>query len=300
MKRWSARSLWLVSMICLPSAPSLAQVAVETYTGTQQITMNMPGIQMGDSIEFSGLLKFTTLQFTPGPVTYEDTLIDFSGNEFIFISADYPIVLKFPDQPGAVVTAAGTWTVVSLAINGSLEWQNIELGPGFSTTSFDVVQFSSFTSLVSEVLWSGPVIPELAGNIISIDGAHTITGVNPAGGVVDVSADGTIYAEPDPSTGIGDPPLFPGTVLRQNYPNPFNPKTAIQFDLPRGVRVDLSIFDVSGEHIVSLVDGFVGAGPMEFHWDGRDSDGRFVGSGIYFYRLRTTDAVLTKKMVLLK
>lgn len=300
MKRWSAGSLWLVSMICLSSAPSLAQVAVETYSGTQTIQMNMPGIQMGDSIEFTGVLNFTTLQFTQGSVAYEDTLIEFWGNEPVFIFADYNIVLKFPDQPGTVVTAAGTWAVVSPALFGSLEWQNIELGSGFSTTSFDVVSFSSFTSLVSEVLWSGPIVPELEGNIISIDGAHTITGGNPAGGVVTVTADGTIYAEPDPSTGIGDTPFFPGAVLRQNYPNPFNPETAIQFDLAQGVRVDLSIFDARGKHVVSLVDGFVGAGPNEFRWDGRDSDGRFVGSGVYFYRLRSGDAVLSKKMVLLK
>ena len=301
MKHCSGRSLLLLIIICLASVPSAAQVAVETYSGTQTITMIMPGTQMGDSIQFNGLLKFTTLAFTPGAVVYQDTLIDFSGNEPIFIAADYIIVLKFPNLPGSTQGAVGTWTVTAPLVNfnGTLEWQNVELGPSFSPTSFDVVPASTFTSLVSDVLWNGLLIPELNGNIVSIDGTHTVTSVNPANGIVNMTASGTISAQSVP-TGVGDPPPIRKTVLRQNYPNPFNPATAIQFSLPRALLVNLSIFDIEGKRIVTLADGILTGGQKEFRWDGRNSNGNPVSSGIYIYRLHAGDNVQSRKMVLLK
>ncbi len=89
-------------------------------------------------------------------------------------------------------------------------------------------------------------------------------------------------------------------ALFQNRPNPFNPSTAISFCLPKTEKATLSIYDVQGGLVRTLVDDMVGEGHQERIWDGKDVGGNPVGSGVYFYRLTAGDKTLTKKMVLLK
>ena len=83
--------------------------------------------------------------------------------------------------------------------------------------------------------------------------------------------------------------------LSQNYPNPFNPTTTIRFNLPAASRVDLSIYNVLGQKVATLVDGRLDAGPKDVEWDASN-----YSSGVYFYRITTDSNVETQKMVLLK
>ena len=89
-------------------------------------------------------------------------------------------------------------------------------------------------------------------------------------------------------------------TLMQNHPNPFNPSTAISYALPEETQVILEIFNINGRLVSTLVDARQSAGLYTATWDGRDSNGRFLGSGIYFYKLNTPDGVLTKKMTLIR
>jgi trimeric autotransporter adhesin len=89
-------------------------------------------------------------------------------------------------------------------------------------------------------------------------------------------------------------------VLEQNHPNPFNPSTTISFTLPERTRVKLAVYDVQGKLVRTLVDAMLSEGRQERTWDGRDTSGKPVASGVYFYRLETTDRTLTRKMLLLK
>lgn len=92
-----------------------------------------------------------------------------------------------------------------------------------------------------------------------------------------------------------------GTVaLLQNHPNPFNPVTRIRYELPSKMPVTLTIFDVTGRRVVTLVEGVQPGGAHMVTWNGRDGGGRAVVTGIYFYELATPEMTLTKKMVLLK
>jgi hypothetical protein len=88
--------------------------------------------------------------------------------------------------------------------------------------------------------------------------------------------------------------------LHQNYPNPFKPSTKISFVLPENDRVKLSVYNVEGKLIRMLIDEVMRDGYNDVIWDGRDSSGNPVGSGIYFFRLRAGGHALTKKMLLLK
>jgi hypothetical protein len=88
--------------------------------------------------------------------------------------------------------------------------------------------------------------------------------------------------------------------LSDNYPNPFNPSTTIKFTMPTSGRVKLSIFDLQGRLISTLVDEVYSVGRHEVIWKGRDNSNRSVSSGTYFYRITTKGFVETKKMLLLK
>lgn len=83
--------------------------------------------------------------------------------------------------------------------------------------------------------------------------------------------------------------------LYQNYPNPFNPVTVIKYDIPKSTKVEIDIYDITGRKVVDLVNQTVEAGRYEVMWN---ADG--YSSGIYFYRIRTTDYNEVKRMILLK
>ena len=89
-------------------------------------------------------------------------------------------------------------------------------------------------------------------------------------------------------------------ALHQNTPNPFNPSTTISFTLAEREVVTLSIYDVEGKRVRTLVDGTVGEGRHEYIWNGRDARGGSVGSGVYFCRLTAGKQSVSRKMVLLK
>jgi len=84
----------------------------------------------------------------------------------------------------------------------------------------------------------------------------------------------------------------------KNYPNPFNPKTTIQFDLHRNSHVTLTIYNVLGHKVKTLINGEKTAGSYTIRWDGKDDKGLKVSSGIYFYRIEAGDFVHVKKMIL--
>jgi len=89
-------------------------------------------------------------------------------------------------------------------------------------------------------------------------------------------------------------------ALRQNSPNPFNPVTSVSYDLPKAGDVQIAVFNVLGQHVTDLVNGYQEAGSHEVVWDGKDNGGSSVASGIYFYRIKTNEFSDTKKMLLLK
>ncbi len=88
--------------------------------------------------------------------------------------------------------------------------------------------------------------------------------------------------------------------LSQNYPNPFNPETSIRYAVPTKNPVRLSIYDMLGREVAILIDQVQDPGTYEVKWDGKNTSGLSVGSGVYFYRLQAGSFIKTKKMVLLR
>ncbi|HUV31048.1 MAG TPA: S8 family serine peptidase [Acidobacteriota bacterium] len=94
---------------------------------------------------------------------------------------------------------------------------------------------------------------------------------------------------------------LPGTfVLGQNYPNPFNPTTSITFSILSGAEVNLEVFNVLGQRVRQLRDGYLSAGSHTVKWDARSDAGDGVASGVYLYRLTVDGVSRSRKMLLLR
>lgn len=105
----------------------------------------------------------------------------------------------------------------------------------------------------------------------------------------------------DAATSIDDLNTTPKSFnLKQNFPNPFNPATSIDYELADNSTTKLQIFNVLGQPIRTLVESFQNAGSYSVLWDGKDSSGQQVPSGIYFYQLKTNVYSRIMKMALLK
>ena len=98
-------------------------------------------------------------------------------------------------------------------------------------------------------------------------------------------------------------PSLPRTfALKQNVPNPFNPSTTFSYSVPEGesINVSLKIYDLRGQLVRILEDRQRNAGTYYVQWDGTNTTGKKVSSGVYFYRMQAGHFVQTRKLVLLK
>jgi hypothetical protein len=105
---------------------------------------------------------------------------------------------------------------------------------------------------------------------------------------------------PSEVTGEDTPEAPLSYYLAQNRPNPFNPLTTIRFGLKEAGHVSLRIYDASGRLVRVLAEREYGAGNHDEPWNGRDSSGRQVSSGVYFYRIDSNGFTETRKMILLR
>jgi flagellar hook assembly protein FlgD len=101
-------------------------------------------------------------------------------------------------------------------------------------------------------------------------------------------------------TGTENPTLPLELSLAQNYPNPFNPQTSISLTISEKGIIELAVFNILGGKIRTLIEGEVDAGEHTVIFDGKNDSGNPVSAGVYFYRLKTQDGALTRKMVLIK
>jgi len=206
-----------------------------------------------------------------------DTLLDINH-----LPAAYTETVEIP-MP-VLATKSGSYTLqvsefnlpegVSLSFNNLAKGESIPMGSDFETTlevTADQQPKASAEALVSA--------PEKLQQTAS-SAAYSIT------------------IEPDVITSVDDGGLdVPSQVeLRQNFPNPFNPSTTIQYALPAQSRVNLTVYDMLGQRVATLLSGQVqSAGSHSVNFDASN-----LSSGVYIYRLQTGSQSITRKMILLK
>jgi len=114
--------------------------------------------------------------------------------------------------------------------------------------------------------------------------------------------DDILFMEFDTVTGI-DPaevPIGAAFLLNQNYPNPFNPSTNIDFAIPSAENVKLTIYDIRGRQVKTLVNQPMNPGHYLVIWNGKNDAQSQVSSGVYFYRIKAGDFVQSRKMILVR
>jgi hypothetical protein len=88
--------------------------------------------------------------------------------------------------------------------------------------------------------------------------------------------------------------------LSENYPNPFNPTTTIEYQIPKKTTVNIKIYNLMGQEVLTLVNEEKNTGLYSVNWDGKDNYGRMVPSGVYMYQMQAGTFFDVKKMILLK
>ena len=99
---------------------------------------------------------------------------------------------------------------------------------------------------------------------------------------------------------MDDPQIPQPARLSQNVPNPFNPMTTISFNLPVAGKTTLTIYDVAGNRIRTLVDQDLEAGDHQFTWNGADHGGRPAAAGVYLYQLDSGLVHEVRRMTLVR
>lgn len=97
-----------------------------------------------------------------------------------------------------------------------------------------------------------------------------------------------------------DEDIAPVVSNISNYPNPFNPETTISFNMSKAGNASVAIYNLRGQLVNTLVNGEVAAGNQSVVWNGNDANNKSVASGVYFFRVKTDNQTISKKMVLQK
>lgn len=123
----------------------------------------------------------------------------------------------------------------------------------------------------------------------------------------DISEDLTVYFGqiPTPIDNRDDPVQLPQSIsLSQNYPNPFNNTTTIPYQVNRPTDIKIEVYDTAGRRVTTLFDGKKMPGNHSETWNGTDSNGNTVSSGVYMLKVTSPDHTITKpyvkKMVMVK
>ncbi|MCP4546855.1 MAG: hypothetical protein GY835_10370 [bacterium] len=278
-----------------------------TYYGTSPVVVAGKPIDVGPTDDYSRV----GIPTTDDRVGFEDLMI---------FSMNYGIVVPLPlFQEGATLEAQIAWRQV-----GESVWSLVLEEPCLDLKGLNISSRMIAGSVIS--VQPGALCGQQAGQIFlrNIDtngldaglallgtdlgfiGSGELMRVTFAHGVTPDDVNLTLRNSLNAPVGVememtGAADDLPAAyMMTQNFPNPFNPKTSISFDLPEAQNVRLSVFAPDGRCIITLVNEAVSAGHHSVTWNGRDSAGQPVASGLYFYSIEAGPLQKTSKMLLLK
>lgn len=240
---------------------------IESLTGTQFVVAGLIITTDQNTVyydEFDNVVAFSSLkvnQFVE--VEYVKTVLNENLAVKVEIEKD-PQTAQFNGMVTATSSNSIQLSVPSFSISGNTVFLN---------SSYTPVQSSSIQVGQTVTVWASP---DQSGNLKAVQ-------VQQISGSVTSVNDGSKESLPT------------NYELNQNYPNPFNPTTSISFTLSKVENVSLTVYNIIGQEVASLINGQMNAGLHVVTFNAAK-----LASGIYFYRLQTSDFVAIKKMVLLK
>jgi hypothetical protein len=210
----------------------------------------------------------------------------------------------FQEQTITVADVGTNWRFSYEFKRGNLEGattafvfiKTLDPSSGYATTNYITEEVTASTTE-----WSGGFLDiaidvSLVGQLLQIGFVCTASNYEGSG----MFYDNLAFEEGGGEVAVPDQPTLDGVRLGANYPNPFNPMTRIDVALDEAMRVDVSVFDVAGRRVTTLVQGDLPAGEHSLTWDGRDQAGRSVPAGMYRYAVSTANGVTSRSMVLVK
>lgn len=133
----------------------------------------------------------------------------------------------------------------------------------------------------------------IAGNAANGNGSNT-------GDYIYITSKSTLSPEVTSVAELESPNIIREYKLFQNYPNPFNPITNIEFSIPLRVHVELTIYNVLGQRIKTLIKEALPEGKYKIQWNGTNDYGVSVSNGLYIYELKANNVIKSKRLSLLK
>ncbi|MBD3170083.1 MAG: T9SS type A sorting domain-containing protein, partial [candidate division Zixibacteria bacterium] len=261
-------------------------------------------------------------------VFYDDMNLENGGAVYFYTNNSDTAIASYIDVPDWRQEGTFTFQVILVA-PAKIYFQYLSLGPGRMDENsigiededgliglqvandqiyaHDSLAISFYKHWLTANPENGIVQPDLTDTIsVGFDAATLDEGDYT--GTIDITG-WDIYHQEDPlsiavtmhvttqtnAPGEEDLPLPVNYALHQNYPNPFNPTTTIKYDLPDAANVKIEIFNLLGQRVQTLVDRKHQAGRYSINWHADTQP-----SGIYFYRLKTEDKTISRKMLLLK
>ena len=243
--------------------------------GTNEIPYSRPGNVIWER-DFSASEVYFSRCDTPGQGWFDPNTSSYIPNNH---QALYRCDIT--QIPGTYIQQQGTiyWLDIMVDSEGPLGWKTADVDhypAPFTGTHFQ-----------DDAVWAD--IPNPFWTELTWPGGH------PKGGQ---SIDLAFVITKGPTTVGSETPK--SYRLMQNFPNPFNPTTTIGYELPERSDVQVAVYSVDGRLVRVLDAGSRPAGVHEVGWDGLDTSGHAVASGVYFYKLVAGSFVETKKMTLLK
>jgi len=252
----------------------------DTVTAYDASLILQKGVGLIDSLPWCEVLLAT------GDINTDDLIVS-AGQAF-----DYPInisngeniysyegVVRFDSEQITLtnISSPGGDSLSDSLIPGELHFAGASATPHSGDGSIAVLHFTANTNFNDETTIS---IEKLRLNENQI---------------IDLAATATVVL------GIGDEAGIPESyALYQNYPNPFNPITTLRYDLPENSFVRITIYDLLGRKVKTLITQTQEAGFKSIIWNATNDNGKLVSAGVYLYQIRAGEYVQTKKMLLLK
>ncbi len=161
------------------------------------------------------------------------------------------------------------------------------------------VGWGDVSYIVNYIFYGGPAPQPLASGNVNCDQS---VNVSDAVYLINYFDDGSAPCDCEQEKAVADDlDVLPTDFeLGPNCPNPFNPTTTFSYAVPHEAHVHIAVYNILGRKVTDLVDQVMTPGRYEAVWNGTDSDGRTVVSGIYFTRMHSGDFVSSRKMLLLK
>jgi hypothetical protein len=280
------------------STPGTASLDFPLSNGSTQISFFVQGIAIGTSTITASVPTFTSgvrvaniVQPALQVALLADTLLDNDPND--------PFVVRVGTPSGGNATV-GTAQFVrpgGPTLNATVSLSDVS----FATLVTDTQNGSPVTVTIPAGESQSAASAVLGGVELDplLPGSTTVSAVIPGFLATTAASHLVVVKSHQVSTGAAAVPLAPG--LAQNIPNPFNPVTTIGYQVPAGgADVNITVFDIAGRVVRTLVNEHRSPGAWLAQWNGEDNRGQHVASGVYFYRMRAGAFVETKKMVLLK